>query len=266
MRFQIASSGDNRNFQKKLKKAEGSRMTKSSSVPEGGADFPAAGQCPTLAGIVFRAAGKSGNDFPAASTFAGKPFQQGNSDSHSLLEFSEIWVHQEFGTRLGGSLTPRRVSKSDGLQSWWLSKLATLVHQQLWYLFGWFRMVRYPPLVLSFTQAHLCNTRFCNVSRDACAIPHKNKHERAFAILSLQASLDLEGIAVGPLSQEKRRRKAPSKVAWYVCLLPWGMSLAGNFYYLFAQRTWPCHFLKFITHIKLYFLGITATAFTGLPN
>ena len=39
-------------------------------------------------------------------------------------------------------------------------------------------MVRYPPLVLSFTQAHLCDTPFCNVSRDNCAIPHKNKHER----------------------------------------------------------------------------------------
>ena len=44
----------------------------------------------TLAGIAFRAAGKSGNHFPAASKFAGNPFQQGISDSHSLLEFSEI--------------------------------------------------------------------------------------------------------------------------------------------------------------------------------
>ena len=40
-------------------------------------------------------------------------------------------------------------------------------------------MVRYPPpLVLNFTQTHLCDTPFCNVSRDNCAIPHKNKHER----------------------------------------------------------------------------------------
>ena len=36
-------------------------------------------------------------------------------------------------------------------------------------------MVRYPPLVPSFTQAHLCDTPFCNISRDNCAIPHKNK-------------------------------------------------------------------------------------------
>ena len=40
------------------------------------------------------------------------------------------------------------------------------------------KMVRYPPLVLSFTQAHLCDTPFCNVSRDNCAIPHKNMHEK----------------------------------------------------------------------------------------
>ena len=40
------------------------------------------------------------------------------------------------------------------------------------------KMVRYPPLALSFTQAHLCDTPFCNVSRDSCSIPHKNKHER----------------------------------------------------------------------------------------
>ena len=36
------------------------------------------------------------------------------------------------------------------------------------------KMVRYPPFdnVLSFTQAHLCGTPFCNISRDNCAIPH----------------------------------------------------------------------------------------------
>ena len=40
------------------------------------------------------------------------------------------------------------------------------------------KVVRCPPLVLSFTRAHLCNTPFCNISRDKCAIPHENKHER----------------------------------------------------------------------------------------
>ena len=40
------------------------------------------------------------------------------------------------------------------------------------------KMVRYPFLALSFTQAHLCNTPFCYISCDSCAIPHKNKQER----------------------------------------------------------------------------------------
>ena len=40
------------------------------------------------------------------------------------------------------------------------------------------KMVRYPPLVLNFTQTHPCDTPFCNISRDNCAIPHKNKHEK----------------------------------------------------------------------------------------
>ena len=35
-------------------------------------------------------------------------------------------------------------------------------------------MVRCLPLVLSFSQAHLCDTPSCNISRDSCAIPHKN--------------------------------------------------------------------------------------------
>ena len=62
-------------------------------------------------------------------------------------------------------------------------------------------MVRYPRLVLSFTQAHLCDTPFCNISRDNCAIPHKNKQaRRSFAILSLQVSRDMKSIGTGPLS------------------------------------------------------------------
>ena len=43
----------------------------------------------TLAGIEFRAAGKSVKNFPAASKFARKLYQPGISDSHSLLEFSD---------------------------------------------------------------------------------------------------------------------------------------------------------------------------------
>ena len=39
----------------------------------------------TLAGIAFRAAGKSVSNYPAASKLAGKLFQQRISDSHGLL-------------------------------------------------------------------------------------------------------------------------------------------------------------------------------------
>ena len=46
----------------------------------------------TLAGIAFRAAGKSVKNFPAVSKYAGKPFQQGISDSHSLLEFLGVFL------------------------------------------------------------------------------------------------------------------------------------------------------------------------------
>ena len=49
-------------------------------------------------------------------------------------------------------------------------------------------MVRYPPLVLSFTQAHLCDIPFCNVSQDHCATPHKNKHERVLRYYRCWAS------------------------------------------------------------------------------
>ena len=59
-------------------------------------------------------------------------------------------------------------------------------------------MARYPSLVFSLTQAHLCHTPFRNVSRDDCATPHKNTHEN-FSILSLHASRDMISIADGPL-------------------------------------------------------------------
>ena len=83
---------------------------------EGGADFqqpfslPENGQA--LAGIAFRAAGESVKNFPAASKFARKVFQQGISDSHSLLEFSDFpqLIDVNAGLRLKerrGSLTPK---------------------------------------------------------------------------------------------------------------------------------------------------------------
>ena len=53
------------------------RRKASSSVPEGGAKFPAAiflaGKCQTMTGIAFRAAEKY---FPAVSKLAREPFQQ----------------------------------------------------------------------------------------------------------------------------------------------------------------------------------------------
>ena len=52
-------------------------------------------------------------------------------------------------------------------------------------------MVRYPPpLVLSFTQAHLCDTPFFATYRASfCAIPHKNKSTKEFCdTLSLHKS------------------------------------------------------------------------------
>ena len=48
--------------------------------------------------------------------------------------------------------------------------------------------------MLSFTQAELCDTPFCKISRDNCAIPHK-KARKSFAIQSLQASRDMKSIA-----------------------------------------------------------------------
>ena len=44
----------------------------------------------TLAGRAFRAAGKSVKNFPAASNFAGKPFQRRISDSHRLPQKRKI--------------------------------------------------------------------------------------------------------------------------------------------------------------------------------
>ena len=55
------------------------------------------------------------------------------------------------------------------------------------------------PLALSFTQARLCDTPFCNILRDNCAIPTKKQAPNSFAILSLQVSRDMKSIAVGPL-------------------------------------------------------------------
>ena len=80
-------------FQKKTQEGCGGLRGESpGAFPEVGPIFQQPFSLPenaqTLAGIAFRAAGKSVQNFPAASKFAGKLFQQRISDSHSLLEFS----------------------------------------------------------------------------------------------------------------------------------------------------------------------------------
>ena len=62
------------------------------------------------------------------------------------------------------------------------------------------KMVRYPRWAPSFTQAHLCDTPFCHISRENCAMttPPLSETRNSFAILSLQVSPDMESIAVGP--------------------------------------------------------------------
>ena len=56
--------------------------------------------------------------------------------------------------------------------------------------------------VLSFTQAHLCNTPFCIISRDSCVTPKKlkEKKHKSFSILPLQVSRDMKSIAAWPRS------------------------------------------------------------------
>ena len=56
-----------------------------------------------------------------------------------------------------------------------------------------------PPLVLSFTQTHACDTPFCKISRDICAMPHE-KTRKSLAILSLQVLRDTKSSATGPLN------------------------------------------------------------------
>ena len=51
---------------------------------------------------------------------------------------SEFWCTSNFGTRLGGSLAPKRVSQNRWFSKW-LAKLVILVHQQFWHPFGCFR-------------------------------------------------------------------------------------------------------------------------------
>ena len=82
-------------FRKTQEGCGGPRGENPGAFPKAGPIFQQpfflAGNAQTLAEIAFRAARKSVKNFPAASEFAGKLFQQGISDSHSLLEFSDCY-------------------------------------------------------------------------------------------------------------------------------------------------------------------------------
>ena len=68
---------------------------------------------------------------------------------------------------------------------------------------------------LSFTQAHLCDTPFCNVSRDNCARCPIEQAQKTSAILSLQVSHDMKvhPSTNGAVCAENtvKPRKAPSR-------------------------------------------------------
>ena len=56
-----------------------------------------------------------------------------------------------------------------------------------------------PPLPLGFTLVHLCNTPFCNISRDICAVPHKTSTTNCDTIAASIARY--EKYRSGPLSR-----------------------------------------------------------------
>ena len=56
----------------------------------------------------------------------------------------------------------------------------------------------------SCTQTCQCDTPFCNISRDICAIPPGKRARKHFAILSPKVSRDMKSIAAGPLSSHTR--------------------------------------------------------------
>ena len=69
-----------------------------------------------------------------------------------------------------------------------------------------------PPLILSFTNAHLCETPSCNVSRDNCAIPILKKSTREVG----------NTIATSIARYEKNRYWAPEPLDFVLVLGPSG--------------------------------------------
>ena len=100
-----------------------------------------------------------------------------SSGFFSLFSFSQKCVEIGWDTGKNGSHKEHTPEKKDkiGLRYY----RCDTPYRAILFQGGWHspKMVRYPALVLSFSQAHLCDTPFCNLSRDNCAIPHENKHE-----------------------------------------------------------------------------------------
>ena len=123
----------------------------------------------TLAGITFfGAAGKSVKNSPAASKFARKLFQQGISDSHSLLEFSEFSVPlpSRYHCMVRGSLAKQRRSFSVCV-SFDLSVLVSCSYKLPWRNFPQTR----PPIPGTFweipfsgAKSLCCYVLFCPLS------------------------------------------------------------------------------------------------------
>ena len=77
------------------------------AFPKAGPIFqqPLCRKCPNLGRDIISCCRKSVKNFPAASKFAGNVFQQGISDSHGLLDFSELTrkSHPWTNTSVGGN-------------------------------------------------------------------------------------------------------------------------------------------------------------------
>ena len=56
-----------------------------------------------------------------------------------------------------------------------------------------------PPFGAFFTQTYQCDTPFCNISRNTCAIPPGKQARNIFAILSLKVSRDMKVSLLGLL-------------------------------------------------------------------
>ena len=103
--------------QKNSRRLWRSRRRKSSSVPAGTANFPAAvflaGKCPNLGRDSISCCRRMGKEFSSSVEIARELFQQGISDSHSLLEFSDLKALETTT-----AIKRRKISCSFGSDCW----------------------------------------------------------------------------------------------------------------------------------------------------